>query len=294
MRIEGVDRLPVLSALRGFSAPVVLTTDAPPQDAYVLLSSRHRPLQPLGGGAGPRPGLDSRPRRRPRPTRSARSGSPRPWAARWTTSPRRTPSRPCCWPCRRSPISAMARMPADPQAIHEAREALRLRLAVHLAERLRGASRRAAGGGGVLGLGRGRRTPGAAQRRSRSAGRRSRRPERRAGARALRRRREHDRRHRRPRRSDADRRRGGAGRPRRLPRALEVGAAGDRQMVRDPGARSVGRRPRPGARPDRPSRLRRADAEPHARASSAPSPPAIRRGSTIRAAPAIASSPTRS
>src|SRR6185312_4240789 len=36
IRIDGVARMPVLSALRGFSAPVNVTTDAPGKDAYVL------------------------------------------------------------------------------------------------------------------------------------------------------------------------------------------------------------------------------------------------------------------
>ena len=39
LRLEGVDSLPALSALRGFSAPVKLTTDAPARDAYVLMAA---------------------------------------------------------------------------------------------------------------------------------------------------------------------------------------------------------------------------------------------------------------
>ncbi|HEX4112552.1 MAG TPA: aminopeptidase N, partial [Stellaceae bacterium] len=39
VRLEGIDRVPVLSALRGFSAPVNLATDAPAKDAYVLLAA---------------------------------------------------------------------------------------------------------------------------------------------------------------------------------------------------------------------------------------------------------------
>jgi aminopeptidase N len=39
IRLEEVAARPVLSALRGFSAPVRLTTDAPAHDAYVLLAS---------------------------------------------------------------------------------------------------------------------------------------------------------------------------------------------------------------------------------------------------------------
>ena len=39
VRLTGVEKPPVLSALRGFSAPVKLTTDARPEDRYVLLAS---------------------------------------------------------------------------------------------------------------------------------------------------------------------------------------------------------------------------------------------------------------
>jgi aminopeptidase N len=39
LRLEGIDREPVVSALRGFSAPVNLKTDAPVKDAYVLLAA---------------------------------------------------------------------------------------------------------------------------------------------------------------------------------------------------------------------------------------------------------------
>ncbi len=39
VRLSGVERRPVLSALRGFSAPVKLRTDSPPEDRYVLLAA---------------------------------------------------------------------------------------------------------------------------------------------------------------------------------------------------------------------------------------------------------------
>ncbi|HEY7900321.1 MAG TPA: DUF3458 domain-containing protein, partial [Caulobacteraceae bacterium] len=39
LRIEGLERTPVLSVLRGFSAPVNLKTDAPAKDGYVLLAA---------------------------------------------------------------------------------------------------------------------------------------------------------------------------------------------------------------------------------------------------------------
>ena len=52
VRLEGVARRPVLSALRGFSAPVKLITDAPAKDRYVLMAVRPGPVQPLGGRPG--------------------------------------------------------------------------------------------------------------------------------------------------------------------------------------------------------------------------------------------------
>jgi aminopeptidase N len=39
VRLEGIARRPVISALRGFSAPVKLSTDAPGDDRYVLLAA---------------------------------------------------------------------------------------------------------------------------------------------------------------------------------------------------------------------------------------------------------------
>ena len=39
MTLTDVDSAPVISALRGFSAPVMLTTDAPSKDRYVQLAS---------------------------------------------------------------------------------------------------------------------------------------------------------------------------------------------------------------------------------------------------------------
>jgi aminopeptidase N len=39
VRIRGIDRAPVLSALRGFSAPVILTSNATAEDAYVRLAA---------------------------------------------------------------------------------------------------------------------------------------------------------------------------------------------------------------------------------------------------------------
>src|SRR3990167_6114512 len=83
--LTGVDSAPVVSALRGFSAPVSLTTNAEPKDRYVQLAAD--------------PDLFNR------------------WEA--------------------GQDLARALQPSDPAAIHEAREALRQRLSVHLADDLK-------------------------------------------------------------------------------------------------------------------------------------------------------------
>ena len=137
MRIEGVERLPVLSALRGFSAPVTLTTDAPPHDAYVLLAADSDLFNRWEAGQGLARDLILKRAAGARRTRSARSVSPRPWAAPWTTSRPRTPSRPCCWRCRRSPTWCWRRRrPIRPQSTTHGKACV-LRLSVHLTERLR-------------------------------------------------------------------------------------------------------------------------------------------------------------
>ena len=217
-------------------------------------------------------------------------------AAPWPTSPPTRRSRPCCWPCPPSPTWPWPWSPADPAAIHEAREALRARLAVHLRRRrcsgCTAACRRPASS---------RPTPPAP-----AAGRcatprwtcwpPTRTPT--TVERALRplpRRRQHDRRHGRAGRPDADRRRG----VRRRRWRTSTTRWKDEPLVIDKWfavqAREPGRgRARPGAGPDRPPGLRRQEPQPAARPGRRPSPAATRRASTTRPAPATASWPTRS
>ena len=136
VRLEGVARRPVLSPLRGFSAPVKLTTDAEPKDRYVLMASdpdlfnRWEAGQDLArdlihGRAAGRPDEVGEERFAQATGRALADQSAEPAFKALALS---LPS---------ENDLAMAQMPADPAAIHTAREALRTRLAVHLNEPLR-------------------------------------------------------------------------------------------------------------------------------------------------------------
>ncbi|MGI8840334.1 MAG: aminopeptidase N, partial [Caulobacteraceae bacterium] len=136
IRLEGVDRPPVLSILRDFSAPVNLTTDAPAKDRYVLLAAdpdlfnRWEASQTLardlilGRTAG---------------------GPDEVGEERFAEAIGRALDDQAAQPAFKALLLALpsesdlavAAPPADPTAIHEAREALRERMAVHLGEPLR-------------------------------------------------------------------------------------------------------------------------------------------------------------
>ena len=136
VRIEGIDRTPVLSALRGFSAPVKLTTDAPAKDAYVLLAAdpdlfnRWEAGQTLARGlilARAAGNIDEVGEERFAEAmgRAMEDQSSDPaFKALLLTLPSENDL-------------AIAVKDADPAAIHEAREALRWRMATHLAQELR-------------------------------------------------------------------------------------------------------------------------------------------------------------
>jgi len=136
VRIEGVERAPVLSGLRGFSAPVNLTTDAPAKDGYVLLSSdpdlfnRWEAGQTLARNlilarAAGQPDEVGEERYAEAMGRALDDQSAEPAFKALLLA---LPSEP--------DLAVMA-PPADPAAIHEAREALRGRMAVHLGDGLR-------------------------------------------------------------------------------------------------------------------------------------------------------------
>jgi aminopeptidase N len=136
IRLEGIDRPPVLSLLRGFSAPVNLTTDAPAKDRYVLLAadtdlfnrweagqtlSRDLVLARAGGDpdeVGEERFADA----------IGRALDDQSAAAAFKALLLAIPSE--------SDLAVMS-APADPRAIHLAREALRGRMAVHLGVPLR-------------------------------------------------------------------------------------------------------------------------------------------------------------
>jgi aminopeptidase N len=136
VRIEGVPELPVVSALRGFSAPVTLQTDAPVKDAYVLMAAdtdlfnRWEAGQALArslilGRAGSRPDEVGEERFAEALGRALSDPSADPaFKALQLALPSESDL-------------AVLSAPADPAAIHQAREALRARIAVHLADPLR-------------------------------------------------------------------------------------------------------------------------------------------------------------
>src|SRR6185437_15462499 len=134
--IENVARPPVLSALRGFSAPVNLTTDAPAKDAYVLLAADPDLFNRWEAGQGlardlilkraaGQPDEVGEERYAEALERALKDQSADPAFKALLLSP---PS---------EPDLAVIATPADPAAIHEARQALLVRMATHLNAELR-------------------------------------------------------------------------------------------------------------------------------------------------------------
>ena len=132
VRLEGVPRLPVMSVLRGFSAPVVLTSDAPLRDRYVLLAADSDLFNRWEAGqALARELILSRVRGTPDEVSEARFADALGRAlqdgsadAAFKALLMELPSE--------SDLAAALAPDADPTAIHAAREALRARIAVHL------------------------------------------------------------------------------------------------------------------------------------------------------------------
>ena len=136
VRLTGVDRTPVVSALRGFSAPVVLKSDARPKDRYVLLAgdpdlfNRWEAGQELA-----RELILARADRKPDEVAEERFAEA---MGRALADQAVDPAfKALLLALPSEPDLALACQPADPGAIHEAREALRLRLSLHLADDLR-------------------------------------------------------------------------------------------------------------------------------------------------------------
>ncbi len=134
--LAGVDRPPVISALRGFSAPVVLATDAEPKDRYILLAADADLFNRWEAGqALARELILAR----------ASGKADEVGEERFAEAMGRALSDQAADPAFKAlllalpsePDLALVMSPADPAVIHEAREALRSRLAAHLEEALR-------------------------------------------------------------------------------------------------------------------------------------------------------------
>ena len=138
LRLEGVSRLPVLSALRGFSAPVVMTTDAPSRDAYVLLAADPDLFNRWEAGQALARDLILN-RVRGQPDEVSESRFAEALGRALSDDVAETAFRALLLDLPGEADLAMALAPAaDPAAIHEAREALRARIAVHLSDLLTG------------------------------------------------------------------------------------------------------------------------------------------------------------
>jgi len=122
---------PVVSALRGFSAPVKLSVDAHPSDAYVILAADSDLFNRWEAGQTLAQAL----------ILSRAAGAPdEVGEERFAEAVRRALSDQSAEPAFKALLLslptesdlALVMQPADPAALHEAREVLRTRLAVHL------------------------------------------------------------------------------------------------------------------------------------------------------------------
>jgi aminopeptidase N len=131
LRLEGIDRTPVVSALRGFSAPVKLVSDAPARDAYVLLAADPDLFNRWEAGQSLARGLI---------LARAEGRADEVGEERFAEAMGRALDDQSSAPAFKAlllglpsePDLAMACEAADPTAIHDAREALRQRMASHL------------------------------------------------------------------------------------------------------------------------------------------------------------------
>ncbi|HEX7887122.1 MAG TPA: aminopeptidase N [Phenylobacterium sp.] len=134
--LTGVDSLPVVSALRGFSAPVVLKSDAEPKERYVQLASdpdlfnRWEAGQDLAADL-----ILNRAAGQPNDVGEERYAEA---VGRALVDQASDPAFKALLLALPSENDlALLRNPVDPAAIHQARDALRLRLALHLSGELR-------------------------------------------------------------------------------------------------------------------------------------------------------------
>ena len=137
VELREVARLPVLSALRGFSAPVRLRVDEPEKDAHVRLAADPDLFNRWEAGQGlARRLLIARASGAPDEVNEERYAEALGRALDDDAAPHAFRALLLALPSETEIALAMAPA-ADPAAIHEARELLRARLAVHGGERLR-------------------------------------------------------------------------------------------------------------------------------------------------------------
>jgi aminopeptidase N len=134
--IENVAREPIVSALRSFSAPVNLTTDTPAKDAYVLLAADSDLFNRWEAGQGlARDLILARATGKPDEVGEERYAEALERALKDQSADDAFKALLLMPPS--EPDLAVISTPADPAAIHEAREALRTRMAAHLDATLR-------------------------------------------------------------------------------------------------------------------------------------------------------------
>jgi aminopeptidase N len=134
--LTGVDSAPVVSALRGFSAPVTLTTNAPSRDRYVQLAADPDLFNRWEAGQDLARALI---------VARAKGAPDEVSEERFAEALGRSLDDQAADPAFKALMLALptesdlalALQPADPAAIHQAREALRTRLSLHLDEDLK-------------------------------------------------------------------------------------------------------------------------------------------------------------
>jgi len=131
VRLTGVERRPVLSLLRGFSAPVRIIADAPPGDRYVLMAADDDLFNRWDAGQQLAQALIlSRAKGRPDAAGEDRFGEALRQAIADASAKPAFRALMLALPSEQD--LAMAMTPADPAAIHGAREGLRRRLSAAL------------------------------------------------------------------------------------------------------------------------------------------------------------------
>ena len=136
VRLEGVTRAPVLSALRGFSAPVRLTVDQPAKDRYVLLAADPDLFNRWEAGqALARDLILARAAGHPDEVGEERFAEAMGRALADQAADPAFKALLLVLPTEQD--LALAMDPADPGALHKARDALRARMAIHLQDDLR-------------------------------------------------------------------------------------------------------------------------------------------------------------